>query len=128
VFFMLPATATQQQPTSMTQTQPQQLDPYDFVSWLCDRETAIVGYTGSRFASPLVEWLCTLVNYQCTVEGTSYTWIPLGGPCCWQALPDWGLRFQRRMDEYAIRPLTGGESLDILASIELPAGPLEAVA
>jgi hypothetical protein len=126
---MLTATGSStQQQTALPVTQQTQLEQYAFISWLCNQETKVVGHGGSRFGSPLVEWLSFLVGYQCTVEDTSYGWVPLGGQWCWRALPAWGIRFQRKMDGYTIRPLIGSEALDILASLEMEVSPLKAVA
>lgn len=96
-----------------------QLRTDSFASWLCQRKKELAGYGGSRFSSPLVEWLSTLVGYQCTVEDSSYGWMLPGGQWLWRPLPTWGLRFQRKMEAYTIRPMTGDEALNILADLEL---------
>ena len=91
----------------------------DFVTWLCEHETEVTGHAGTRFGSPLVEWLSMLFGYQCTIDDAACGWMSLDCRWIWLTLPDWGLRFQRRVDGYAFRPLTGAEALDILAGVEL---------
>ena|SRR5436305_8699636 len=91
----------------------------DFVSWLCERETEVTGYTGTRFGSPLVEWLSDLARCQCTIENALCGWMSFDCQWRWRALPVWCVRFQQRVDGYAFRPLTGFEALDLLAHVEL---------
>jgi hypothetical protein len=108
--------------TTATLTQ-NQLEQDAFVSWLCAREKKIVGQAGTRFGSPLVEWLSTLVGYQCTIENALCGWMSLGCQWHWLALPTWCVRFQQRIDGYAFRPLNGDEALDILVGLELAGRP-----
>ncbi len=95
------------------------LEQDDFVTFLCTREKEIAGHTGTRFGSPLVEWLSTLTRYQCTIEDNSYGWMSLDWRWHWRALPTWCIRFQRKVESYAFRPLRGDEAFDILASLEV---------
>jgi hypothetical protein len=90
-----------------------------FLAWICERETEVVGHAGTRFGSPLVEWLSTLTQYQCTIEDTFCGWMLVDCRWIWQALPAWSLRFQQKVDGYAFRTLTGAEALSILAHVEL---------
>jgi hypothetical protein len=94
------------------------LEQDDFVAFLCAREKEVAGHAGTRFGSPLVEWLSTLTRYQCTIEDTFYGWMSLDYQWRWRTLPTWCIRFQRKIDGYAFRPLRGDEALDILASIQ----------
>ena len=96
-----------------------QIEQDDFISWLCERETEVAGLAGTRFGSPLTEWLCTLFGVQCSIEDAACGWMLADSRWIWRTLPDWGVRFQQRLDGYAYRPLTGIEALDILASVEL---------
>jgi len=91
----------------------------DFVSWLCEHETEVVGHAGTRFGSPLVEWLSLLFGHQCTIEDTTCGWMSLDWRWIWRTLPDWGIRFQQKVGSYAYRPMTGSEALSVLASVEL---------
>ena len=93
-----------------------QLD--DFCTWLCERETEIVGHTGIWFSDPLSEWLSSLTGHLYGVEGK------VSGPafvdsCRWQYLPMWAQLLALRMEIMLKRTVTGGEVLGLLADIEL---------
>lgn len=91
----------------------------DFVTWLCERETAISGHAGTRFGSPLVEWLSSLFRSECAIENASCCWMSFDCRWRWRELPAWSLRFQAKIEGYTFRPLTGLEAFEILASVEL---------
>jgi len=95
------------------------IDQEDFATWLCEREIEVVGHAGTRFGSPLVEWLSTLLGTQCCIEDATCGWMLIDSRWIWRTLPTWSIRFQQRMDSAVYRPLTGGEAFTILASVEL---------
>ncbi|GCE18638.1 hypothetical protein [Dictyobacter kobayashii] len=88
-----------------------------FCSWLCERESEVVGYPGIWFNDPLAEWISQQVGRVCGVEGKVY------GPaawdmCRWWWLPLWAQLFVAWTDKYAKRAMTGEQAFAILAEIE----------
>lgn len=92
------------------------LDWDAFCSWLCDRESVVVGLPGMWFHDPLALYLSEVFGRVYGVDGAFY------GPACvdpayWSWLPAWAQRFSSRLQRYALREMTGAEVFAVLADV-----------
>ena len=97
----------------------------EFVNWLCQHETAIVGRPCSCFSSPLACWLSEHFgdglygsDGQCYGRALHEVW-------CWR-LPRWAVLFASWLERMASGAVTGGEALEVLARVELVLSPVAA--
>lgn len=94
-----------------------------FVSWLCSHEDDVVGVPGTCFDAPLARWLSEMTGHVFEVDGKWYgrASSEYGR---WRLLPRWAEVFSGWMESHAYWPLTGRETLDVLAQVELMLSPM----
>jgi hypothetical protein len=89
-----------------------------FVTWLCQREGALVGRPCSFYHSPLACWLSEyLADGVYGVDGQWYG-RALHDCRCWRLLPRWAVLFSSWLESLTSLPVTGVEALDVLARVE----------
>jgi hypothetical protein len=99
-----------------------------FVSWLCERESQVIGWPLIWLCDPLSEWLTAVTGQVYGVEENRY------GParvdtCAWSYLPAWAQAFATYGDRYYYkRAMTGADALAVLAMLEARRGGYAALA
>jgi hypothetical protein len=96
-----------------------------FITWLCRSENEVVGYLGTWFHSPLARYLSEVTGHVCGVDGKRYG-RALNDYRRWLLLPRWAELFTVLVESSPYRPVTGYETLLILAQIELALVPKRA--
>jgi len=96
-----------------------------FVSWLCLREREVCGYVGTWYDSPLARYLSEVTGHVVGADG-GRCGRALSDYRCWSFLPRWAAVFTSRIESCPRRPVTGYETLLILAQIELALVPKRA--
>jgi len=94
-----------------------------FCSWLCERESQVVGHPGKWFDAPLARWLSEMTGHVYGIDGNLYGRASCEY-CRWRLLPRWAEVFSLWVESYAHRPVTGYEALDVLARVELAFSPV----
>lgn len=91
----------------------------EFVTWLCQREYAIVGRPRSFYHSPLACWLSDYLGDG--VYGIDGQWYgrALLDSRFWRLLPRWAVLFSSWLESVTYLPVTGLEALEVLARVEL---------
>src|SRR5512135_92015 len=89
-----------------------------FCTWRGAREHEIVGRPGMIYHCPLAQWLSERSGHIYGVESRVYGRATCASHC-WRLLPRWAEVFVAWSDVLAFRPVTGGEALVLLASVEL---------
>ena len=96
-----------------------------FVSWLCAREHEVVGSFGRCYDSPLARYLSEMTGHVIGTDGKRYG-CALSEYRCWLLLPQWAEVLTSWIEALAYRPVTGSETVEALARVELalrPTGP-----
>ena len=93
-----------------------------FVAWLCSHEHDCVGYLGTWYHSPLARWLFERTGHVFGADGKRYG-CALSDYRCWLLLPRWAEAFTLLVESSPYLPVTGIETLLILAQIELALMP-----
>lgn len=96
-----------------------------FVSWLCLREHEVVGCLGTWYDSPLARYLSERTGHVFGVDGKRYG-RPSSDYRRWLLLPQWAEAFSSLVESCPCRPVTGYETLLLLAHVELALSPLAA--
>ncbi len=97
----------------------------EFVSWLCLREHKVVGCLGTWYDSPLARYLSERTGHVFGVDGNRYG-RPSSDYWCWLLLPRWAEIFTSLVESCPCRPVTGYETLVLLAQVELALSPVAA--